>query len=333
METAIVPMRYYDNTRISAYRECPRKFYLRHVRDFVGEGISVDLVFGLGWHEAMNILWPMVANRAAKQSVIVAALGAFKQTWVENGLPAVIQENYQSISENYPTKNPWIAAEMLMNYYEQRRLFIETCSEIEAERPFSVPLFDYNGRTIYLIGRLDKVVKHPSEGRLVIEHKTTGWYAKEGGFRQDYLESFSPNSQVDGYSFAGNSLYDGGIKAVWVDAALTHKTVHDKFKFIPIDRQFAALDAWLTDTKTWVTRMIKEQESHATYTTSAESPLPDFPKNTSSCHLYNGCSFRSVCRYVPNPAVLKVAPPGFRIEHWEPFDVLKLGKIMEKEGT
>jgi len=325
-------MHYFDNTRISAYRECPRKFFLRHVKDFVGEGLSVDLAFGLAWHEAMNKLWPLTAEAKPKDQVIKDSYYAFLQSWVESKFPAPVPENYQTITDKYPVKNPYIVLEMLDNYYNQRRDFIQACTEVESERPFAVPLFEVDGKPIYLIGRLDKVVRHREQGRLVIEHKTTGWYAKDTGFRTDYLESFSPNSQVDGYLFAGNSLYDGGVKAVWVDAALTHKTVHDKFRFIPIDRQFAALDAWLVDVKTWVTRMIGELDANGQYTPSVEVPMPVFPKNTSSCHLYNGCTYRSVCRFVPNPATLKGPPPGFRIEKWEPFDVLKLNKIMEKES-
>lgn len=323
---------YYDNTRISAYRECPRKFYLRHVKDFAGEGLSVDLIFGLSWHEAMNVLWPLVQQRQPKQACIAGAFKAFVQSWVAEGLPAPLSENYQTITDRWEVKNPYVAMEMLGNYYDQRKPFIEDCSEIDVELPFAVPLFKIGEQQIYLIGRLDKVVKHRTEGRLVIEHKTTGWYAKEGGFRSDYIESFSPNSQVDGYCFAGNSLYDNGIRAVWVDAALTHKTVHDKFKFIPIERQFAALNAWLVDTRLWVLRIIKELEDNALYTASVETSMPVFPKNTSSCHLYNGCSFRSVCRYIPNPATLTTPPPGFKIERWEPFDTLKIGKILQKEG-
>ena len=200
---------------------------------------------------------------------------------------------------------------MLDNYYLQRRDFIQNCTEVESERPFAVRSLKSMGGLSISLEDWIKSLGHREQGRLVIEHKTTGWYAKDTGFRTDYLESFSPNSQVDGYLFAGHSLYDGGVKAVWVDAALTHKTVHDKFRFIPIDRQFAALDAWLVDVKNWVTRMIGELDANEIYNPSVEVPMPVFPKNTSSCHLYSGCTYRSVCRDVPNPSTLKSPPPVF----------------------
>lgn len=347
---------YYDNTRISTYRECNRKFYLRHILDLVRDGERVDLVFGQCWHEAMNVVWRVISDGGKHEDALKMGMAAFISHWVEKEFPPPTSANYQILTDKWPTKNPYVAMEMLDNYIKQRSAFIKECTNVEVERPYAVPLGmtvdvpvtqegDMPGRIwrsnekgvtaympeeVFYIGRLDKVVTHRQYGRLIIEHKTTGWYAKEGGFRTDYLESFSPNSQVDGYLFAGNSLYEGGVKGVWVDAALTHKTVHDKFKFIPIDRQFTALDAWLTETKIYVRRIvgeINELEKDG----NDVGAFPVFPKNTSSCHTYSGCSYRDVCKYIPNPRELGI-PSGFRVEKWEPFDILKIGEIMQRKG-
>lgn len=328
-------MLYFDNTRVSAYRRCPRYFHLRHMRHYTFDGSRVDLVFGSAWHEGMNALWQLTIDKKPMHEVIRGAMQSFVDKWVEEGFPKPTPENYQQQTQVSEIKNPWIAHEMFNEYYKLRRSFIEDCTQLEVERPFAVPLMVVEGKQVYYIGRLDKVVKHRQHGRLVIEHKTTGWYAKETGFRRDYLESFSPNSQVDGYAFAGNSLYDDGIKGVWVDAALTHKTVHDKFTFIPIDRQFAALDAWLTDTRNWIGRILGEIEANEREVEEGinlSKPMAVFPKNTDSCHQFNGCTFRDVCKYVPNPRAITAPPPGYKLEKWEPFDVLHMDRILNKEG-
>jgi len=336
-----MPLLYYDNTRISTYRECNRKFYLRHMLDLTREGEKIDLVFGSAWHEAMNTLWPDTAAGKPKQEVMKNAFIAFTKKWMEAGFPEPTSANYQTITDKYMPKNPYTALEMLQNYYDQRLPFIRDCTEVEVERPFAVPLGmtipitnketgEVTSEEVFYIGRLDKIVKHRQHGRLIIEHKTTGWYAKEGGFRSDYLESFSPNSQVDGYLFAGSSLYTEGVKGIWVDAALTHKTVHDKFKFIPLDRQFSALDAWLTETRIWVTRIageVSDVEQGAEYAGS----FRNFPKNTGSCHAFSGCTYRDLCKYLPDPRTVGI-PSGFKVEAWEPFDLLKIGQIMQRKG-
>lgn len=311
---------YVDNTMVSTYRECPRRFLFRHHRGWLHDGeLPIDLVFGLGWHAAMEVVWQ--GGTAAQ------ATNAFTKTWLENGMPEPTTTNYQRITEHNDKKTPWVAMEMIDNYLKQRSAFIKDCTEVVVERPFAVPLgLTHNGKKVFYIGRLDKVVKHRVQGRLVIEHKTTGSYAKEGGFRSDYIESFSPNSQVDGYIFSGNSLYSDGIKAVWVDAALCHKTVHDKFKFIPCDRQFAMLDDWLADTRYWVTRMLSDIDAY-------ESGEHAFPKNTSSCWSYGrACSYKPLCRFVANVQKREgnILPNEYKVEFWQPFDVLKVNKILEE---
>lgn len=312
---------YVDNTMVTSFRECPRKFLLRHHRGWLHEGdVPVDLVFGLAWHEALAVIWG--------GGTVQSATAAFTKVWVEQGLPEPTPANYQKIIETVSDKKtPWIAMEMIENYAKQRGKFISECDSIEIERPFAVPLgLEWGGRKVFYIGRLDKCVNHKREGRLVVEHKTTGSYAKEGGFRSDYIESFSPNSQVDGYIFAGNSLYQDGIKAVWVDAALCHKTVHDKFKFIPCDRQFAMLDDWLLDTRYWVQRMLTDIDNWDAQAAHA------FPKNTSMCWMYGRpCSYKNLCKFVANVNKPETAmPAGYKEEFWQPFDVLKVNKILSE---
>lgn len=338
-------MIYYDNTRVSTYRSCPRKFFFRHVLDLTREGDRIELIFGQAWHEAMNVVWNYLSTGAPPAHVVKEAWKAFLKLWLEKDLPEPNTDNYQNIVDKWPVKNPYVALEMLESYVAQRGTFIKGCTEVECEKPFAVPLgmsvfmpetVDDYGQVIpaheeevFYIGRLDKAVYHREQGRLIVEHKTTGWYAKEGGFRSDYLESFSPNSQVDGYLFAGNSLYNPGPREIWVDAALTHKTVHDKFKFIPINRQFAQLDNWLAETKEWVQRIVTDTVKYEQ--DDGTKPMVAFPKDTGSCHTFSGCSYRDICKYISDPRRVGI-PAGFRVERWEPFDILKVGQIMQQKG-
>lgn len=68
---------YFDNTMISAYRECPRKFFFRHNNGWTGDGgTAIELVFGLAWHEAMNVWWTNGNVQEAQK--------AFLKTWLED---------------------------------------------------------------------------------------------------------------------------------------------------------------------------------------------------------------------------------------------------------
>ena len=310
-------MKYYDNTRISAYRTCPRLYYLRHVRHLTPEHTGIALCFGLAWHDAMDVVWPMLNKGTNPDDVLPPAMYKWKLSWEESGLnftPDLAQQ------EKYGIRTPGIAAEMLHNYMVERKEFIQDCEILTVEEPFAVNLYPGSSDVKY-VGRLDKVVRHPQHGIIIIEHKTTSAYAKASGFRSDYITSWSPNSQIDGYLHAGHMLYGKDVSGIWIDAALVHKTVHNKFRFIPIDRQFEQLDVWLHETRDWIKRIEDEKER------ADASPYGGYAKNTGNCSMYGGCAYRDICKFVAKPHTRGNDFVGYKVKKWEPFDVLKLEKL------
>ncbi len=325
--------RYYDNTRVSEFRTCPRKFFYRHVMDWVSVGFSPPLLFGSSWHSAMDEVWKVMSESNNAQSLgtqEVAELGyaAFMKTWVEGGGPETddIDEEWQY---RLSFRNPMVALEMLYGYVDARRsLFQRDSFELlSIEQPFAVPL-DPEDETLFYVGRFDKVFR-VKEGIIIGEHKTTSLYARQGGFRPMFIDSFSPNSQVDGYLHAARVLYGDEVKSCWIDAALVHKTEHDFFKIIPIERQFNQLDAWLWETHHWIDEIegnwnaVKEQSVNG----SDEPYMAAFPKNTSSCQDFaRNCPYIDLCKMIPNP-IGRDLPGGYEEEHWSPFERLGLDKI------
>jgi len=319
--------RFYDNTRISDFRTCPRKYYFRHALDWTYAGWTAALVFGSSWHEAMDTLWARLNSDNAQdlgtEDVVREAYDAFLTCWMENNGPDPSDMDPDQIKQLEP-RTPMIALEMLYEYVLERREFIEKCELIAIEQPFAVPL-DPTDDTLFYVGRLDKVVEYRGEV-LVIEHKTTSLYRKDGPFRSTFVDSFSPNSQIDGYLHAIHSLYGKEAKAVWVDAALVHKKVHDGFKFIPIERQIGQLESWLWSTRYWIDRM--EMNWHAHDGMNGSSPyMPAFPQDPARCQDFaRNCPYMDLCKAWSNPTD-KALPPGYAEEVWSPFDRLELEKI------
>lgn len=324
-------LKFVDNTRASAYKECPRKYFLRHEKGWRSEGTAAALVFGSAWHEAMDAVWGLISKKHPPERVIKAAMVAFEEKWVEEGMPAWDDMDIDATQQLEP-RTPGVAAEMIYNYVHERYRFIsEEIELIAIEQPFAV---DVGIPGMLYVGRLDKVFRTLSDGKIHVgEHKTTTAYKKDGGFRNDWLDSWSPNSQIDGYLHAAHMLYGDDVKDAWVDGALVHKHVHDKFKFIPVNRQFAMLEEWHNDLRYWINLINMEREAYGRLregmATENVQPLrffPTFPKNTNSCNIYNGCSFKDICRYTSNPDT-EEPPMGFVHDPWSPFDVLELEKI------
>lgn len=323
----------YDNTKLSTYKSCPRKYFFRHVMHWRQEGIAVDLTFGLAWHEAMDMVWQLANQSAPHRDILQVAYAAFKAKWLEEGLPDPDTAPPEAF-DSFKAKTPGIAFQMLNSYIANRYKFLQNIELLGVEKPFMVPIFPQSSNIFY-IGRLDKVFR--SDGRVITgEHKTTGQYqgsARDNStrFRDDYIQSWSPNSQIDGYNYAGRMLYGSDFKAVWVDAVLCHAKVHDKQKFIPIDRGISHLDSWLSDTRSWIARV--QEDEYNFELESEQTHMESFPCNTGSCYDYGRpCSYKDVCQFISNPRLMDGPPEGMVVDKWEPFDILGITEMLQSEA-
>lgn len=321
-----VAKRYFDNTTISSYKNCPREYYLRHVRGWRRVGIGLPLVFGLSWHAAMDVVWQGY-GKDSNENLVLGASAAFDMMWEEQGMKPASELGLEDI-ERLGQRTPMIAREMLIAYIAAREHILMNSELIACEQPFAVPLpLDPTqpGSTWYA-GRLDKVVDYNGVRR-VIEHKSTTEYKIDGGFKTNYLQGWYLDSQIMGYLYGG-ALFFEGLKEVWVDASLVHKKARN-FKFIPVDHGFSMLESWIYDTMEWVRRIYNDERAIASQGRLTHGV---FPKQSGSCiGKYGPCQFLEICRNIPDPSELDEAPDGFIEERWSPFDVLKLNQLVQGE--
>lgn len=322
MTSPTITDRFDDNTRISAYKDCPRKYFMRHQMDWRGAGTAVPLVFGGAWHAGQDVIWRHAASLNDQNDLTQAAMAGFMEKWVEEGFPEEL--DLDQINAFTP-RTPMVAHEMFASYISQRWSMLLNSEIVAIEQPFAVPLPNLD-RSWY-VGRLDKVVRFNGE-LLVLEHKTTAIYRKNGGFEQNWLDSWYSDSQVKGYEF-GAGLYYENLRGVWIDAALAHKVEHDKFKFIPVKHSFDIIKEWLTHAEEWVTRIAKDE---ALFEQTGHTNSGCFPKNENSCFgKYGSCAYLDICRTVSDIQKGQEPPPGYIVEKWSPFETLGLEKIINKE--
>jgi len=324
----------YDNTKLSAKKKCPRLYYYRHVRHWRLEGMAAPLVFGLSWHAAMDVVWQHYGKVSVPELVQVA-MHSFNETWTGEGAP--LNENMSmEMAEKWNPRLPSVANEMLYPYIQKRTPILQSMQLVAAEAPFAVPLWP-NQPNIWYAGRKDKRIIY-NNMRLVIEHKSTTEYKKDGGFKSTYVEGFIMSSQVMGYSYSDNIETGGKTKQVWVDAALVHKQVHDAFRIIPVEHLPDQMDQWLFDTRREVEEIKRDTAilHDLRAAGKAESPkfMPVFGRNQESCiGPYGKCAYFNVCTQFPNPEQQYDPPPGMIEEEWNPFDILKLSQLDEQEAA
>jgi len=322
-------LRLYDNTRLSTFRKCPRFFYFRHIRDWEAQTSKIALSFGKAWHAAQEVIWPGICDGKPKNVVMKEAYAAFMVAWIEDGWPEKL--SYEDEKELSP-RTPAIGLEMIAAYVDERYRRISEVEIISVELPFVVPL-DPTDDSLFYIGKLDKVVQEKFSMKKIrgIEHKTTTAYRKDGKFKQAFLDSFSPNSQVDGYLYALHMTYPGKVGGIWVDAALVHKT-ETAFQFIPVEKRKEAMDMWLWSARYWID-MIEANTAHLETLSPDDPYMAAFPQRTESCFDYNSaCEYIDTCKAWPNP-IGRSTPPGFRVHKWDPLEFVDAAPLLPQEPS
>lgn len=311
---------YYDNTKISCYKECPRKYLLRHVLHWTidyGTKKAPALVFGSAWHEGMDAIWG--AQGQPTDVKVALAVEAFKQSWVAddyNPTPSLEE------SEFLKARTPGIAHEMFHNYVHVRAKMLEEMEVLGIEQPVAMPFPDLEDT--WYIGKLDKVFRW--NGVHVGEHKTTTAYAIKGQFQPDWTDSWGSASQVKGYQMVG-TMYYPDLQDVWIDGALVHLKVHDAFKLIPVSHSFPLLEEWITDTRRWIMAL---QADLAELQEVGSCAKGAFRRNEDQCFgKYSRCPFLNICSTTSDPTKLKEVPIGYKVEKWEPFDELGIDRIVK----
>lgn len=321
---------YYDNTKISTYKECPRKYLLRHVLDWtVSTGYSLEegvvlkapaLVFGGAWHAGMDAIWP--AQGLSPKDKTDLGIRAFLDHWTSEGYPASLTMEQQ---EDLKARTPGVAHEMYYNYTLQREKMLEECEVLAIEQPVAMPFPNLDDT--WYIGKLDKVFRW--NGVHVGEHKTTSMYAIKGNFQPAWTDSWGSSSQVKGYQMVG-SMYHEELQDVWVDGALVHKKVHDAFKFVPVSHSTPLLEEWIVDTGRWITEIQRELTELAEVGSLEKGT---FRRNEDSCFgKYGPCPFLNICATTRDPTKLSGPPSGYVKEKWEPFDELGIDRLVKENG-
>lgn len=321
---------FYDNTTVSTHRDCARRMYYRHVKHWRGEGMAIPPGFGICFHNAMDVVWAELSKDSEQplSTITRKAIMEFERSWYEENLPDqdVLQANFPK--RKYDLYNIGNAAEIIHAYVLQRADWIRDHKVLAIEKPFVVPL--YHDRTdVMYCGRLDKIIEDRHGGVWILDHKTTSSYSTTQGFQDNFLESFSPDSQIDGYAYAGIMEYGDNFKGCYIDGILVHKKER-YFCLLPVDRDIAHLDNWLHDTREEIRRIEAQKEALSGVLPGAPF-LPVFPKNTHRCYDFNSpCPYTDLCKCLPNPH-FEPTPLAFIVDEWSPFDKNDIAQIMGKE--
>lgn len=303
-----------DSSKIQAFQDCPRGFFLRYILGLEPTEPNIHLVFGSAWHEAMEYL----LNNGLSNESVLEAFQLFQEVYYE-AYPRDL------IDLGHGPKTPENALEALVQYAEKfKHEVIET---LYTEVAGTVPIDQ--DRVIHF--KLDSVIRDEEGFIWSMEHKTTGRKS------QAWMDKWSLKTQVGTYSHALFMLYGlNEVRGVKINGAVLRKKSNE-FIRIPVRKSKKMMQAWLWETKYWLDQiawnMIELSKS-----SPSEDVLMAFPRNTESCCKF-GCRYPGICPVMENPLQLQddngeIDLIGYRKNFWDPRDREEEAKVvahLEKE--
>lgn len=291
----------FDNTSLSIYKECPRKYKLAILDGWAPKTKAPPLLFG-GWmHGAQEVYDRELVKHSSHEIALREA--------VRFALIATVHR------EDDGTFTPWVSDDPNRSRLTLVRSIVWYCEHFKEDSlktlilPSGQPALELSFRMalpthqeFYYCGHIDKIATYGPHGIFIQERKHTK--TTIGSY---YFEKYNPNSQISGYVLAAQTLSQTHVEGSVIDAIQVGATFSRPARGIE-RRTPAMLEEWMDDTIIWIERI------HAA--TLSQS----FPMNTESCHKYRGCQFRGVCSHSASVRDM-ILQTDFSKRFWDPLKV------------
>lgn len=311
--------RSFDNTTLSTFQTCPKKFQYRILKGLVPRTHARSLDFGAAIHLGLeswytNQRTPEDAMRAKLKAVQekIIALGDYQIIMpdVETMQPALLRVEL-AIAEAMTvlppladhalddTRDVGLLAAMLRGYAIKYKY--EPFAVVHVEKNFIFLLPDGSPYS----GIMDLVIE-AKDGIQPFEHKTTRALYNFG-------DQFTPNQQVSGYIkgckvSVPNASNHATINALLVNRRKDRAVKSEDFQRFPyIARSDESLEEFER------TAVLTIEEMHESLEKQS------FRMNTTACHHYSGCPYRQICGASPGPERETIAAAFYDQKFWDPL--------------
>lgn len=317
----------FDATTIKLVEECHYKYKLRILDKWIPKRRSVHLLFGGWFATALEHYYKFRAEGIASNAALCAVVReALILTWeydfAELSVGVVPPDDLPKIEtvdgkiqHAIPgTGKPWESDHPVKTRENLIRTIIWYVDEFEndasvqvvrladgraaVEHSFALPV-DNN---LVFCGHIDRLVEYGGD-KYVMDQKTS-----QNTIGPMFFNQFTPDTQISMYSFAGKVIYNTPVKGVIIDGvqiAVGFTRFLRGFAF----RSASQLDEWYENTL----RLIEEVQEN--------TRRGHFPQRTTSCNLYGGCEFRSVCSRSPEVRKNFLEADFVQAPQWNPLEV------------
>lgn len=306
----------WDSTSLGWAQDCLRKYQYLMLEGWEPMSKSVHLLFG-GWYAtALEHYHKHRANGMNEDDALCEVVyEALVATWVYDTEPTgegdpgypdgvnIIPGTGHPWDGNHSAKTRENLIRSIVWYVDQfgdddpLTTVILASGEAAVEYSFRMEISD----DLIYCGHIDRLVEYNGDV-YVQDQKTTG-----STITPRYFAQFDPNSQMSGYTLAGQIIYSAPVKGVIIDAAQI------AVGFTRFERGFtfrteAKLEEWL------------ESAKHHIHTAQDATRRGFFPMNPSSCDKYGGCMFRDICSKSPEVRPQFLKGNFTKRKQWNPLE-------------
>jgi hypothetical protein len=284
----------FDATTIKLVEECHYKYKLRILDKWIPKRRSVHLLFGGWFATALEHYYKFRAEGIASNAALCAVVReALISTWIdgkpwESDHPVKTRENLIRTIIWYVDEFENDASVQVVRLADGRAA---------VEHSFALPV-DNN---LVFCGHIDRLVEYSGD-KYVMDQKTS-----QNTIGPMFFNQFTPDTQISMYSFAGKVIYNTPVKGVIIDGvqvAVGFTRFLRGFAF----RSASQLDEWYENTL----RLIEEVQDN--------TRRGHFPQRATSCNLYGGCEFRSVCSRSPEVRKNFLEADFVQAPQWNPLE-------------
>jgi len=268
----------WDGTSLDCAQTCPRKYYYTMIRGLRPQHKSVHLLFGGLYASALEHFYKhRAAGMEIEEATVAVVREALVNSWdYETGL-AMIFDDAKKTRITLIRTIVWYIEEFARETEDGLRTYHLQDGSPAVELSFQLEI----NEDILYCGHLDRVVQMGTHV-YVMDQKTTG-----GTVGTYYFQYFSPNNQMSGYSFAGQTVLHSPVRGVIIDAAQIAVNF-TRFERGITTRSKDQIEEWLETALETISR------------TRAYSAAQKWPMNATACGNYGGCEFRGLCSRAPS---------------------------------
>jgi hypothetical protein len=285
----------FDNTSISVYKDCPRKYYYSIIEGWRPNFKAPPLAFGGVYHDCLEVF---------DKALI---LGENRESALRNTIRYALKESVSGFGDDSKRTRITLIRSIIW-YAEQYKvdplktyIFPNGRVGLEMSFSFELPFKSNSGETFEYCGHMDKLAIY--NGQLyTVERKHT-----VQTLSPSFFERYFFSAQIGGYVYAGKVVFDQPVVGAIIEA--TQVAVNfSRFGRSVVYRVNDHLEEWMKDTHYWI-KQIEFSAEHNYW-----------PHNSESCSKYAGCQFRQVCAK-PQFARELTLESSFRRDRWDPTKI------------